>query len=200
MTPTLFLSLKREVHALHCLGSPPRRKNNLPSCVPGVSQIPAFTLSMPRLSVCLAVQCTCVLSQAGWVSFKALNLWWSVAALRLMPVCPRRGVAPKCRGMEFGGKLSKEPVFRLATLSRCLCTHVEWGGDGNGTGSFVPRETMPPLPDASKKGEPSLPLCPREILRSHPLLVSYLNSFSTRALQHPLPQTSKTPVFELHCL
>ena len=58
--------------------------------------------------------------------------------LGLMKICPRRAVTPKHRGMEFGVKSSKEPVSRLATLSRCLCTYAERHGSAMvPTNSFV---------------------------------------------------------------
>lgn len=123
------LSMERGVCTHCCLESPPRRVNNLPSCVPDV---PYLSVSGPSSHP--AAQCTCVLSQAGWLCFKALNLGSGMvcppltgplgkglAVLGLIQVCPRRAVAQKCRGVEFGIKHNKEPVSKLATL----CTYAE---------------------------------------------------------------------------
>ena len=73
--------------------------------------------------------------------------------LGLMQVCLRRAVAPKCRSTGFGVMCNKEPVFRLATLSRCLCTYAEEQGMVMVTASsFVPGEAMPPCPDVLQEG------------------------------------------------
>ena len=47
MVPALSLSSPdKGVHICHCLGSPPRRANNLPLCVPGLPHISPLTLSV----------------------------------------------------------------------------------------------------------------------------------------------------------
>lgn len=70
-----------------------------------------------------------------------------LATLGLMQVCPRRTVASKHRGVEFGGKHSKKLVFRLASLSRCLCTYAERRGrEMVPAGSFVPGVALACLP------------------------------------------------------
>ena len=43
---TLLSSLERGIQACFCSGNPHRRANNLPSFVPGIPQVPAFTLSV----------------------------------------------------------------------------------------------------------------------------------------------------------
>ena len=96
----------------------------------------------------------------------------------LMQVCSRMWVMPKYKGMEFGVKCSKELVSRVAALSRCLCTcSVGQRKEMVPTGFLVPGEAMPPLPDISEKGRPSLPVCllPRGILRSAPRYLSFLH-------------------------
>lgn len=47
-----FFGPEREVHSCHCLGSPPRKVNNIPSCVLHVSQLSAFTLCLGELPTC----------------------------------------------------------------------------------------------------------------------------------------------------
>lgn len=69
MAPAPSLILEKRVLACHCLGSPPKRGNNFPSCVPGILQIFAFTLT----DFILAVLCTCVLSKAGRLGLKTPN-------------------------------------------------------------------------------------------------------------------------------
>lgn len=43
-----------------------------------------------------------------------------VAMLWLVQICPRRGVTPLCRNLEFEVKLSKKLMSRLAALSKCF--------------------------------------------------------------------------------
>ena len=79
-----------------------------------------------------------------------------------MQVYPRRVVAPKSKGVKFGLKHSKESMFRLGPLSRCLCTYAKGlGREIAPINSSVPGEEMPPLPDALQEGELSLPVCSR---------------------------------------
>ena len=88
---------------------------------------------------------------AWWICTGPLEV--SFTMLGQMQFCPGRTVAPKHRGMAFGVKHSKKPVFRLAALSRCLCAYAKGRGSVMVTaGSFVPEEAMPLLPNALKEG------------------------------------------------
>lgn len=128
-----------------------------------------------------------------------------LTALELMHVCPRRAFAPKCRYLERGVKPSKEPVSRLATVSRCLRAYA-WRGVVvmAPTTCFVLGEALPRLPDALEGGGTVSPSLSQGILRSRALIHGYLPS--TGALRHPQgstparPQTSKTPDFQPHLL
>lgn len=55
---------------------------------------------------------------------------------------------PEHEGMGLGAKHAKQPISRLGTFSRYVCTYAE--GQGREmvlAGSFVPLEAMPPLTD-----------------------------------------------------
>ena len=102
-----------------CPENPHRRSNNLPSCVPGVPQIPAFTLSVSGPYAHPASLCICVVSQKHKLSFKTQPLgtqcsedpcWFSregTPHTGALAVCSRRAVAPMCRCFEFRVKHSK---------------------------------------------------------------------------------------------
>lgn len=60
-------------------------------------------------------------------------------ALGLVPICPKRAVTPKHRGLEFRVKYNKMTVSRLAALSRCLWSYAKWQGSTMvPAGSFGP--------------------------------------------------------------
>ena len=70
-------------------------------------------------------------------------------------VCPKREVPPTARSLEFGIKSGKKLVSMLATLCKCLCVYINVGGGRSimsPTSFFVPREAIPPLPDALEEG------------------------------------------------
>lgn len=77
--PSSFLPEGR-VPAKDSSGSPQRRANNHPFCVPSFYQIPAFTFIVSELPSCKGAQYSGVLSQAcSWVSkipsFRDLHGW-----------------------------------------------------------------------------------------------------------------------------
>ena len=114
---------------------------------------------------------------------------------------------PECRNMWFGAKQAKQPVSRLAALSRCLCTYAEWQGrEMVPDRSFVPREVtlrMPPLTDVwrcftshQEKWTVS-PHVPQEIFRLRHMPQSFLCSFSPGIGQHPQASLPAKPAERL---
>ena len=68
------------------LSGKPSQKSNLSSCVLGIPLIAALTPSVCGLSASPEGQCTCVLSEAGWLRFKTQNfrnLAWGSTTLIL---------------------------------------------------------------------------------------------------------------------
>lgn len=122
----------RGVHACHCPGSSHRRVNNLPSCVPGILQIPAFTMPVSGPSAQPSVQHTCVLFQAcSWfLRLQILGTWHSLdlvdpleeglPMLGAVLFCHRGSPYKRVLLLEFIVKHSKKPVSRLTTLSICI--------------------------------------------------------------------------------
>ena len=70
--PTLSV-FPREMHLCPPLSRKPSQKSHLPSCVPGVPQISAFTSLVSRPSVHKIEQYTCVVHQAHRQSFITPN-------------------------------------------------------------------------------------------------------------------------------
>lgn len=212
ITSPFLLSPGRGVHTCNCPGSPSRRVNNLPFCVLGVPQI----FASPRLCLgCLWY--TCVLSQLGHLSFKTPNfrdlLWlgsmlvpggWSHCT-ETNAVLSKKGSRTKVRGTEFGVKHGEEPMFKLPTLSRRLCTYAERRGRVMAPPALWSLE-RPLLPVTLQEGSSGSSSAFQGILRLCHLLPGYLLSFSTGAQQCSLgstpvmPQTSKTSIFESHWL
>jgi len=118
---------------LQLFREPSWKTKQFPLLCPGFHQNPAFTLSVSEPSVCLAAQCSCVLSQGyGWVSKLQIlgtqhssDTHWSSELGSCCAVagaiCPRKVVAWPCRGSEFMVKHSQNLASRLAAFSRCLC-------------------------------------------------------------------------------
>lgn len=130
-----------------------------------------------RPSAQLAVQYTCFLFRAGWLSFKILGTqgdaephWFSaecLAVLRLVQVCPRRAIAPTHRSMEFRVMPSKESVSSFASLSGCLGPYSK--GQRSAmvpTSTFVPWEVVPALSNALQEGGNIFSSAPQGILRA----------------------------------
>ena len=95
--------------------------------VPGFSQSPPFTLYLSHLPT----QWHCVpgfylrpssgfskFQISGTLYFSNDPLGVGVTVLWLMPVCPRRAVAPMRTGLEFMAKSRKKLMSPLAALSR----------------------------------------------------------------------------------
>ena len=97
-----------------------------------------------------------------------------LAMMGLVQVYPRRAVTPICRNFEFGVKLSKKPMSRLAVFSSCLCTYAkEWESVMVPAGSFVRQEAMPSLPVVLQEGGSVSPSASQEIVRSRCLLPAF---------------------------
>ena len=122
----------------HSSGSPHRRANNLPSCVPGYHNIPAFILSVSELSACQMKQHSCVLSQVCSLVFKTSNLrkpqiladplGEGLAALWPVLVCPRKTVSQPHSSLEFIVKCSKMTAPRFFALIRHFCSYASEQG------------------------------------------------------------------------
>lgn len=155
-------SLLLTVGSLHLsLFRKPSQKNSHPSCVSGFCQISAFTLSVSELSACQAVQHSHVLSPAR-LGFKNPNfrdppqqhgptliLWGRVALPWPGTGLSHKIIVPEHQLGIYGKACSKKPAPRLAALSQSPCSYaIEWDSLMASAGSFVPREAMPPLPNA----------------------------------------------------
>ena len=127
MAPAPFHSPERGVCDHHCLGGPSRRGNNLHLCVSGVSHIPVSTLSVSGPSAHTVMQCTCVLSQAGWLSFKTPSfrdpMWYGpmlgplredLTTLRLVQAYPRRAVSTKAQGHGVWSKVQQRASVQVS--------------------------------------------------------------------------------------
>ena len=150
MVPASSLVLRDGVHDCCYVGSLARRANNLPP----VSQASLSSLS----SSCLFLgnlptwQCSApwALSQGSQLNFKSpkfKGLAWQGPALQLWvgsrhagtdADLTQKGSQTKVQRSGIWSK-AQQPVSRLATLSRCLCSYAE--GQGREmvlAGSFVP--------------------------------------------------------------
>lgn len=112
----------------------------------------------------------------------AVTLGEIVTLLGFMQVCPRRAVTPMRRGMGFGVNHYKEPLCRLAALSRCLCTSNEGPGRECHLQALLSlREAMPPLSILLQEGGNFSTSVSQAILRSCSLplgdLLSSLQKF-----------------------
>lgn len=161
---------ERGIYTSCCSGSPLRKIEQSHLMFPGIPQIPAITLFVPWPCACPVVQCTCVLSQAGRLSFKSPNFrdlvwcWSSGGGSRHTGNYAglSQDSCTKVHRHGFWTKYSKEPVFRLPTLCRDLCACVEGlRREVALVSSFVPGEAMDLSQMHSKNEELSFPVCPR---------------------------------------
>lgn len=119
----------------------------------------------------LAVQCTCFLFQADWLSFIILGttlvLWGMSYHAEEVHVCSRTAIIPTYRNTEFRVMPSKEPVSSFASLSRRLSPYSNRQGSAMvPTSTFVPWEAVPALPNALQGGRNISSCATQGILRS----------------------------------
>lgn len=140
MAPALSLVPREEDS---CSGESSQNSEQSPPRGPSYTSDPCIHPVVSRPSAPLAVQCTCFLFQADWLSFKILGttlvLWGMSCHAEEVHICSRTAIIPTYRNTEFRVMPSKVPVSSFASLSRRLSPY------SNGQGSaMVPTSTSVP--------------------------------------------------------
>lgn len=150
------------VRARQSSGSPLRRANNHPSCVPSFCRVSARWHSTPVFYL---------RHEAGFQNSQfyvlLLILWGRVATLWSVPVCPRNAVAQLHSGSEFMVKCSnKQHQGLLPSASVCIPMLVN--RDAHWCCQFFcPRERPSTIPKCTPKRGTIFPYVTQRILRQH---------------------------------